>query len=300
MNNITLRQLAVFRAVAQHENLGKAAATLFITKGAVSQSLQELERLLDIQLFDRVHPRLYLNHEGQRLLPLADEILQRANDIELTFSDKRHDHFLSVGCSKTIGNYLLPELLHHFEQAGDWLPDIHIANSRRLCDLIETFQLDVALLEGEERYSGLVFEPWLLDEMVVVGHKEHPLAGRSAHALPALRKERWIVREPASGSRDYFMHNLAPLIGMPEPVLTMSSPEAIMGAVSQGIGVTFTSRRIVEGSLYNEQLKVIPLKKRFPRTFSICYHKKKYHSVSMRHFLEFCRNWKRLHETEEQ
>lgn len=298
MINITLRQLDIFRAVAQHENLGRAAETLFITKGAVSQALQELERFLGVQLFDRVHPRLYLNHEGQRLLPLADEILQRASAIELAFSDERHDHFLNVGCSKTIGNYLLPELLRHFEQAGDWLPDIHIANSRKLCDLIASFRLDLALLEGEDRYDGLVFEPWLADEMVVVAHRGHPLDGERQHPLSALRNERWIAREPASGSRQYFMHNLAPRIGNPEPVLTMSSPEAIMGAVAQGIGLTFTSRRIVEGSLYNEQLKIVRLKRQFPRTFSICYHKKKYHSFSMRHFLEFCRNWKRLHGTD--
>lgn len=298
MTEITLRQLEVFRAIAQFENLGQAAESLFLTRGAVSQALKELESQLGVQLFDRVHPRIHLNHEGQRLLPLADEVLQRANDIQLAFSEKGFDHFLLVGCSKTIGNYLLPELLFHFEKAGGWLPEINIANSNELCNLTASFTLDLSLLEGEERHSGLIFEPWLSDEMVVIAHKDHHLDGESLHPLSALEDERWIIREPESGSREYFMHKLAPFINMSEPVLTLSSPEAIIGAVAQGIGLSFTSKRILGGSLYNKELKIIKLEQRFPRTFSICYHKNKYHSFSMRHFLEFCRNWKKLHEAE--
>ena len=75
---MTLKQLQVFLAVARYENMGQAADALFLTKGAVSQALQELERHLGVRLFDRVHPHLRLNHEGAQLRPLADEMLQRA------------------------------------------------------------------------------------------------------------------------------------------------------------------------------------------------------------------------------
>lgn len=55
--NITLKQLQVFVAVARHQNLSRASETLFMTKGAVSQSLGELERRLGVALFDRAHPK---------------------------------------------------------------------------------------------------------------------------------------------------------------------------------------------------------------------------------------------------
>ena len=79
---MTLKQLQVFLAVARYQNLGQAAEALFLTKGAVSQALQELERHLGVRLFDRVHPHLRLNHEGAQLWPLADEMLQRGEAIE--------------------------------------------------------------------------------------------------------------------------------------------------------------------------------------------------------------------------
>ena len=58
MNRLTLRQLNVFMAVARHCNLGQAAEELALTRAAVSQSLQELEKQLGVQLFDRKRPAL--------------------------------------------------------------------------------------------------------------------------------------------------------------------------------------------------------------------------------------------------
>ena len=164
---MTLKQLQVFLAVARYENMGQAADALFLTKGAVSQALQELERHLGVRLFDRVHPHLRLNHEGAQLRPLADEMLQRAEAMERLFQ-AGGACFLNVGASKTIGNYLLPQLLHDFERGHAWLPKAQIANTARLLELVENYTLDVVLLEGEQHLPQMVAEPWLQDEMAVV------------------------------------------------------------------------------------------------------------------------------------
>lgn len=52
--NLTLKQLRAFTAVARHGNLGAAADELFLSRGAVSLALQEIERQLSTPLFDRV------------------------------------------------------------------------------------------------------------------------------------------------------------------------------------------------------------------------------------------------------
>ena len=135
---MTLKQLQVFLAVARYENMGQAADALFLTKGAVSQALQELERHLGVRLFDRVHPHLRLNHEGVQLRPLADEMLQRAEAMERLFQ-AGGACFLNVGASKTIGNYLLPQLLYDFEKGHAWLPKAQIANTARLLELVENY-----------------------------------------------------------------------------------------------------------------------------------------------------------------
>ncbi len=86
-------------------------------QGAVSQSLQELERQLSTPLFDRIHPRLQLNNEGRLLQPAAEELLTRMQDIENLFSpDAEPSGQLRLGASQTIGNYLLPTLLASSKQ----------------------------------------------------------------------------------------------------------------------------------------------------------------------------------------
>lgn len=290
--NITLKQLHVFLAVARHENLGHAAKDLFVTRGAVSQALHELEKQLGVLLFDRDHPRIRLNREGKRLRPLADEMLRREKDIGLLFAEGGVGG-LSVGASKTIGSYIMPGLLRDFKESARWLPDAHIGNSRELCDMVASFALDVALLEGEAHHPDLVIEDWLADQMVVVVHKDHPLAQGGPYRLTALRGEKWILREPDSGSREYFEYNLGPLIAPFEVAFSLSSPESILGLVEQGMGITFTSRIIAERRAgFTSSLAVAPLEHAFPRTLSICWHAKKYHSASMDAFVRFCLDWK--------
>ena len=291
--NITLKQLQVFVAVARHQNLSRASETLFMTKGAVSQSLGELERRLGVALFDRAHPKLHLNHEGERLLPMADELVHRAGDIERSFSDAAYEgpegNFLRVGCSQTIGNEVLPELLAGFSDETGWLPDVTIANTVEILRMLASFTLDAALLEGEERLPEIIFEPWIEDEMVVIAPPGHRLAQGGERSARELAGERWIVREMDSGSREYFNHTLAPMVEPMTIALTLSSPAPIVRSVTQGLGLAFVSRLSAARSAASGSVAILALKERFPRTFSICYHSRKYHSAAMRVFLSFCR-----------
>lgn len=110
--SLTLKQLRVFSAIALHGNMTQASEMLFLTKPALSMALQELEKQLGQRLFDRVNNRLHLNSQGRRLLPMADELLQRAHQIEQTFQqDTELSGSLHIGASNTIGNYMLPQML---------------------------------------------------------------------------------------------------------------------------------------------------------------------------------------------
>ena len=78
--HFTLRQLEVFVAVAQHENVSRAAKALALSQSATSTALAELERQFSCQLLDRVGKRLRLNALGLQLLPKAVALLDRAEE----------------------------------------------------------------------------------------------------------------------------------------------------------------------------------------------------------------------------
>ncbi|WP_421210388.1 LysR substrate-binding domain-containing protein [Aeromonas enteropelogenes] len=287
---LTLQQLKVFATIARYGNLGLAANELCLSKGAVSQSLQELERQLGTPLFDRIHPGLQLNNEGRLLQPAAEELLTRMQDIENLFSpDAKPSGQLRLGASQTIGNYLLPTLLASRKQELGLPPKVTITNTHKLCHALANFELDLALIEGENHHPDLIAEPWLQDEMLVVAHPDHPLANQGTLTLPRLADETWVLRELQSGSREQFIQQIQPALPRWQAELELNTLEAVMLAVEKGLGISFISRLAVSDRLLAGRLVVLPLEQRFPRQLSLIWHKQKYHSASLRHFIHFCR-----------
>ena len=159
--HITLRQLEAFHAIARGGSLTAAAAQLNLSKGALSATLQQLEGHLGAPLFDRQLNRLYLNPRGRSLLPQVDSLLAQLRAIEAGDGHGGGWGNLRLGASNTIGTYLLPPLLVRLKQQGDGqLPQISLANSATLAQLLLGFELDLALIEGEIRHPELLVSPW--------------------------------------------------------------------------------------------------------------------------------------------
>ena len=289
--NITFRQLSVFVSIARHGSMTAAADALFMTKGAVSQTLAELENQLGVRLFDRQHARLFINHEGQRLLPVADELLMRMQGVGQLFGDDSADRQLRLGCTRTIGSYLLPDMQREFEENNGWLPRAVSANTQEICGMLNRFEIDIALLEGLPDDSRLVSETWMEDEMIVVAGKNHPLAGEETVSFETLSRQRWLLREEGSSSRAFFDNQLALHLDNPEVVLSLNASDAILLCVYHNLGLTFISGRMLSQPLYAGHFVQLRTEQRFLRKFMLCYHPDKYLSPTLEKWMRFCREW---------
>ena len=85
---VTLRQMEVFVAIARHGNVTRAAAEVFLSQSAASMALAEMEKQLGGRLFDRQGKRLLVNERGRALLPRAQEVLARVQEIEELFGNQ--------------------------------------------------------------------------------------------------------------------------------------------------------------------------------------------------------------------
>lgn len=278
MNRLTLRQLNVFMAVARHCNLGQAAEELALTRAAVSQSLQELEKQLGVQLFDRQHPRLRLNANGASLLPMADELLLRAREIESLFhSPEKLPVTLRLGASSTIGSYLLPKVVARLRET---YPDLRLAasvlNSAQLVAGLQQLTLDVVLIEGDCFDPALDVRPWRRDELWLIAPPGHPLARQDALPMAALEGLAWVIRETGSSSRLQFEQLVASRLARWRVGFELNTAEGVVQAVAAGLGLALVSADAAAALLASGQVCRLRLGQPLTRTLNLVTLRSRY------------------------
>ena len=86
---MTLEQLRIFVAVAEHEHVTQAARDLNLTQSATSAAIAALEGRYATKLFDRIGRRIALTEVGRLFLIEAKAVLQRASAAETMLADLR-------------------------------------------------------------------------------------------------------------------------------------------------------------------------------------------------------------------
>jgi DNA-binding transcriptional LysR family regulator len=79
---LDLRQLRYFIAVAETENVGRAAQLLHISQSPLSRQIKQLEDQLGVLLFERSKKRIRLTQEGRDLLGEARALMVNAQRVE--------------------------------------------------------------------------------------------------------------------------------------------------------------------------------------------------------------------------
>ncbi len=301
---LTLRQLQIFCAIAQQGSTTSAGLAVALSQSATSAALNELEHALGTQLFDRVGKRLVLNDVGTALLPQARRLLDGAQQIEAGFEPgaAASTGRLKIGCSTTIGNHVLPLVLHALRKQTPALRvDMESANSSAIARKVANFELDMGLIEGPCHLPELRAEPWLVDELLVVVGRRHALAKRAKVTLTDLRDADWLLREPGSGTREEVEQLLLRHLHALSDTRQIGSSEAIKNMVVQGLGVSCLSRWVVDELIAAKKLK--PLTAGLPRLtrrFFLVAHRDKLFSPALGRFHATCLQFKHEHEQRSQ
>ena len=109
----TLEQLVILRAVAKGGSFKNAAQRLFLTQPAVSLQIQNLEKQLKTNLFDRTKKQIELTEAGTLLLRYSNRILALCEESSRVLDDlsELQSGKLVIGASQTTGTYLMPKII---------------------------------------------------------------------------------------------------------------------------------------------------------------------------------------------
>lgn len=242
---LNLHHLRLFAAVVESGGFTKAAARLNLSQPAISKSLNELERSLEVSLMDRGGRAIKLTDAGRTLYARASELfgVERTAELELRELRGLKRGVLRIGASTTIATYMLPPVLGRFHLRH---PRVRIqttsANTRTVLRMLLQFRVDVALVEGPVSHPRVEVRPWQEDELVVIAPADHSLLGRDGVDVAMLAEQQFLVREPGSGTREVSESALA-LHGVRlTNTMRVGGTEAIKQAVAAGLGLAIVSR----------------------------------------------------------
>ncbi len=274
-----LRQLLTFRTVVDKGSFSHAAEELGISQPAVSFQIRALEERIGQRLLDRSGRRVTLTDAGRvvdaharRMLALEDELLRDVAGLS--------DHLsgpLVLGSSTGPGELLLPHLLGGFKREN---PDVEVSlvvqDTQTVCDRVLDDEIELGVVGAARPHRGLVFEPFVRDELVVICPPGHALAKKKRISLADLASQPIILQQRGSGVRAVLeaafrasgvrMRDL-------DVTLELGLQQSVRVAVLDGLGITVISRLAVDRDLAEGRLVAVEVEGAvLARDFSLVRH----------------------------
>jgi DNA-binding transcriptional LysR family regulator len=290
----TLDQLRILKAIAAEGSFKRAADSLYVSQPAVSLQVQNLERQLDVPLFDRGGRRAQLTEAGFLLLSYGEKILTLCQETCRAIEDLQNlqGGTLIVGASQTTGTYLLPRMIGLFRQSyPDVSVQLHVHSTRRTAWSVANGQVDLAIIGGEvpaELQEALEIIPYAEDELALLLPVSHPLAKMETIQKDDLYKLQFIALDSQSTIRkviDQVLTRSGIDTRRLRIEMELNSIEAIKNAVQSGLGASFVSTSAIEkelqmGVLHRAQVEDMVVK----RMLSVVVNPNRYRSKAAEAF----------------
>ncbi|WP_083910799.1 selenium metabolism-associated LysR family transcriptional regulator [Salsuginibacillus kocurii] len=290
MNN---DQLHSFITVAQKKSFSEAARILYVSQPTITSQIKALESELNTSLFIRTKKSVEVTPAGEMLLEYAQQILdlQVQAKNKLASLEDELQGTLFVASSLTIGESVLPMLLHNFKSRFSYVNlKTDITNSQHIVNMIKNGELEIGLIEAELREPALNIEPFMDDELVLFSHCNYFSEDRDAILLKELTSVPIVMREEGSGTRTVIQNHLKELGIPPEKlniVLELGSTESVKTAVESGIGVSILSKSAIRKELNANIFQTFPIEDvTLGRQFYLVYKKNKTLSLISQSFFD--------------
>ena len=285
-----LKYLNTVRMILETGSFQEAARRLHYTQSTVTFQVQQLEKELNVKLFEKLGRRMALTQAGRDVLPYMDGVLDAA--AALLDYGKRETELkgtLTVGFLESLLIYKTPRILREFrEKAPDVQLSLKIANCYEIVAAIASGAVDVGLHYNVTKQSlSVVTEPLAQQPSALVASPELAEDERD-FISPGQMKDAAIIysEEQSVHSRILNEYMLRKNIKMKHS-MQVQSIEAIKLCVAGNLGVAFLPRCAVEDELRDGRLIELDTEIEGGTVRAmLSYHKNKWMSPAMRLFIE--------------
>jgi DNA-binding transcriptional LysR family regulator len=243
-DQIEIRHLRYFLAVAETLHFGKASEKLGMAQPPLSQQIKALERILGYALFDRTTRGVKLTAVGEFFRERARHTLARMNDdIEITRRlGSGKEGVLDVGFSGSVMFTRLPKAIETYRRR---YPKVEL----RLQELVTAEQvpglldgsLSIGFMRDGEESTGLAIESILHERFIAALPSSHSLARKKTPlSVTALKDEPFVLFARRMGNLAFDRTLACCEAAGFRPKIVQDAPQwpTTLRLVAAGLGVT--------------------------------------------------------------
>lgn len=276
--------LRTFIVAAKTENFRETAEKRFIMQSTVTKHIRNLEKELQIMLFDRNSKQVKLNHVGVHFLQQAEKIVETIDDaIKSTISyAKGYTSHLIIGVAPQIANSTLPFIIERFQQLKPTIQlTIELLKSNEIGEATHAGRIDIGLTKltstRDLHTEMIACEPL---QLIV------PVAKKASNPLKLLQQETILTHEYAP-----YWQEVQQVLQQFQTYncMHLNQTEVIKNFVKQGLGIAFLPKSVIEEE-YQQQLLHSYSVKEFQHIVSNTYFLAKYVTSDIEAFLAVCQH----------
>ena len=191
IGRVSLNSLKFFYYVALYDSVTIAAEKLFVTQGAVSKQLKNLEEALGRRLFIRDGKKLQLTGDGLTLFDCCEQVFPQIDQclVQMTRKKKNEKKSLILSCEPTIAmKWLIPRLVQFKLRYPEI--DISLLTAGGEADF-KAQNIDLALRRNDFDWSKATYSEKMADEYMVCVSRHKHLAPMSQLFISSSRPKIW-------------------------------------------------------------------------------------------------------------
>lgn len=279
--------LKIFWAVAQEGSVTKAAQRLQYVQSNVTARIQQLESTLQTPLFYRHKRGVSLTAAGKTLLDYTNKILHLLDEARHAVTESPVPvGSLSLGAKDSTAAVKLPSILAAYHKLYPHVDlSLRSGTTEEIISAILQYRLDGALVAGPVNHPEIIQEPIIEEELVLITDPSHPpitSAGDLINKIAILNRsgcayrsklEQWLYEE-----------------GVFLKTMEFGTIHSIIKSVTEGLGVSITSKLVVNEMKLEGTVRCHPIPERFSKVPTVFIrHRDAMMTTALSKFLELAK-----------
>ena len=287
--DISLDLLKIFKTVAYHKRIRKAAKELCVTQPSITKAIKKLESQLNVSLFAREKKGVVLTDKGKTIYRYIVDSINTLENTSLIAKDISEHEVgkLRIGAGDSITRNILKDTIIEYKKLHPLIEiEIHNSSSEHLYNDLRYGRLDLIFVNSticvnENKYKCNKLMD-IEDCFFTIPSLYEKI--KNSINLKSILSQSLIVQNENYDTR-IFLNSLCQKNNIQlKPTLEVDRHGLIIEFVKEGLGIGFATKQYIKSHLDSNELVEIKVDFNIEKRYIKCIHKND--NVKIKNFVE--------------